>query len=329
MVENPSAIRVVLTRSIVESEHLIDAVIFGPNGVKSSFGDIERPVIARSSLKPLQVLPLVSTGAAAAFGFTEEEIALAAASHSAEHMHLDRVEDILDRIGLGVSALECGPARPLSEEQADRIVGLGQAFEPIHNCCSGKHAAFLAIAQHLGVDHAGYIEPDHPVQRLVTSAIEAFTGFDLSSQTPGIDGCGIPTYAVPLKLLAFSMMRLVRADGQSMNDTALAAAATKVVDALAPHPEWMSGAGRAEVLFNERATEPLIGKIGAEGVFVAALPRRGLGVALKARDGARRAADLAMEAILVDLGVLPESAAGRTVTNAAGTVVGTMQVSWP
>ena len=107
MIENPSAIRVVLTRSIVESEHLIDAVIFGPNGVKSSFGDIERPVIARSSLKPLQVLPLVSTGAAAAFGFTEEEIALAAASHSAEHMHLDRVEDILDRIGLGVSALEC------------------------------------------------------------------------------------------------------------------------------------------------------------------------------------------------------------------------------
>lgn len=329
MFHDSAPLRVGLTRSVAESEHLVDAAVVGLDGVKSTFGDVERLVIPRSALKPVQVIPLVSTGAADAFGFSDEDIALSAASHSAEPMHLERTAAILERIGLDASALECGATRPLSEEQQDRVLRSGERFGRIHNCCSGKHAGFLAIAQHLGVDPSGYVQPDHPVQQLVTAAIEAFTGFDLGSQSPGVDGCGIPTHAVPLKILGFSMARLVSADGNSMTDTALVAAANRVVDALAPNPHWMSGADRAEVLFGERANEPLLAKIGAEGVFVAALPERGLGVALKARDGARRAADLAMEAILVDLGVLTGPAAGSTVTNAEGNVVGEMQVIWP
>lgn len=323
-----SPIHVVQTRTVLESEHVVDAAIVTIDGVESSFGDIERSVIARSSLKPIQVIPLVQSGAAEAFGFSGSDIAIGAASHSAEVMHLERTAAILSRIGLDESALECGATRPLAPEQADRVLRSDEPFRRIHNCCSGKHAGFLAIASHLGIDPVGYIEPDHPVQQLVTKSIETFTGFNLADQPVGVDGCGIPTHAVPLRRLALSMARLVRASDVPTIDRETALAADKVVEALAPNPQWMSGAGRAEVLFGARAVEPLICKIGAEGVFTAALPERGVGVALKARDGARRAADIAMEAILSHLGVLTETGAVHTVLNAESTVVGSMQASW-
>lgn len=328
MSQHFSTISVVQTRAVAESEHLVDAAVMGLDGVHSSFGDTDRLVIARSALKPIQVIPLVASGAASAFSFSAEDIALGAASHSAEVMHLDRTAAILERIGLDESALECGATRPLSPEQSDRVVGSGEPFRRIHNCCSGKHAGFLAIAQHLGIDRTGYIEPTHTVQELVTNAIERFAGVDLSDQQPGVDGCGIPTHALPLSTLALTMARLVRAGEVEELDDVLTAAASTVVAALTPNPHWMSGAGRAEVLFAARATEPLLCKIGAEGVFTAALPERGIGIALKARDGARRAADSAMEALLTDLGVLREREAVHTVVNAEGTVVGSMHASW-
>lgn len=328
MTQHFSPIRIVQTRSVAESEHLVDAAIVGVHEVEKAFGDVDRSVIARSALKPIQVMPLVTSGAADAFSFSDEDIALGAASHSAEIMHLDRTAAILERIGLGESSLECGAARPLSPEQADRVVASGEPFRRIHNCCSGKHAGFLAIAQHLGIDPAGYIEPDHEVQRLVTGAIAAFTGVDVSSQESGIDGCGIPTHSVPLRLLACSMARLVRANEVDELDETATRAADRVVAALSANPRWMSGEGRAEVQFAERSTEPLLCKIGAEGVFTAALPERGLGIAVKARDGARRAGDVAMESILTNLGVLAEREAVHTVVNAEGTVVGTMYASW-
>ncbi len=323
-----SPIRIAVTRTVTESEHLVDAAVVSVDSVETAFGDAERPVIPRSALKPIQVIPLVASGAAAAFSFSPEDIALAAASHSAEVMHLDRTAEMLRRIGLDERSLECGATRPLAIDEADRLLRSGESFQRIHNCCSGKHAGFLAIAQHVGIDPTGYIGAAHHVQQLVTNAVEMFTGVDLSSQTHGIDGCGIPTHTVPLHLLARSMAHLVRAKDVAHIDDVMTRAAETVVAALAPNPRWMSGAGRVEVLFAEAATEPLICKIGAEGVVVAALPDRGLGIAVKARDGARRAGDIAMESILIDLGALRERDAVHTVVNAESTVVGSMHASW-
>ncbi len=326
MSENSSPIRVVQTRAIAESEHLVDGVIATGDGVERAWGDADGLVIARSSLKPIQVIPVVSSGAADAFGFAAEDIALFASSHSAEVAQLDRVADVLRTIGLTEDALECGATRPLAVEQADRLTASGEPFRRIHNCCSGKHAGFLAIAQHLGIDPAGYIQRDHPVQTLVTHAIETFTGFNLAGQPVGVDGCGIPTHGVPLSSLAQSMVNLVRPTGVPGLDPQMKSAADRVVASLGPNARWLSGEGRAEVLLAERATEALVSKVGAEGVFMAALPDRGIGIALKARDGARRAGDLAMEAVLADLGVLRERDAVHTVVNAEGTIVGTMDV---
>lgn len=318
----------VQSREVAESEHLVDCAVWSSNGLEMAFGDVSRAVIPRSSIKPIQVIPLVASGAADAFGFSDEDIALATASHSAEIRHLDRVESMLKRADLDAELLECGATRPISEVEGDRVVRSGEPFGRIHNCCSGKHAGFLAIARHLGIDPAGYIQPEHEVQQLVTSAIERFTGFDLSNQTPGIDGCGIPTYAIPLERLAASMVALVAPNAVAELSDTDRQAAERVAPALATNPYWISGTDRCEVILDQRSTEPLISKVGAEGVYMAALPARGLGIALKARDGARRAADTAMEAVLTELGVLSPGPAVHTVTNSAGTVVGTMNVSW-
>ena len=320
--QTPGPIRVVLTRHDEESEHVVDAVVSTVEQVQLAYGDRQRNVIARSSLKPIQVLPLVSTGAADAFGVSDKELALAAASHSGEQAHLDAVGAWLKRIGLDESALECGAARPLSIDAADGVLRDGGSFERIHNCCSGKHAGFLTIAQHLGVDPSGYVERGHRVQQLVVEAIETFTGQTLADRPNGIDGCGIPTFALPLEALAHSMATLAHPIGL---DTQNQDAAGRVTTALAANPYWISGTDRREVQLHAAATEPLVIKTGAEGVFMVALPKRGVGIALKARDGAVRAAELAVALVLEELDVIAAGHAVAPVTNAAGTVVGTMQ----
>ena len=268
-------------------------------------------------MKPIQVLPLVRSGAADAFGLSDAEIALGAASHSAEPRHVEAVDAWLDRIGLGRDALECGAGRPLSPAEADRRLLAGEQFESIHNCCSGKHAGFLTIAQHLGIDPAGYIEREHPVQQLVTAAIAEFTGIPVADHSSGTDGCGIPTFAMPLHALAGSLQRLVQSEQSSTR---------RVVAALTDNQFFLSGSDRLGTRLVSEASEPLLIKDGAEGVFVAALPTRGIGVAVKVRDGALRASEAAITAVLGELGVIDPSLAATEITNKAGTVVGLMEV---
>jgi len=268
-------------------------------------------------MKPIQVLPLIRSGAADAFSVSDTELALGAASHSGEQAHVEAVDEWLSRIGLDRSALECGRDRPISEPEADRLLAAGESFEPIHNCCSGKHAGFLSIAQHLGHDPAGYIDRDHPVQQLVCDAVAEFTGVDVHQLSHGRDGCGIPTFAIPLVAHATAMAKLVTSDDH---------AAQRATAAIAANPFWISGTDRCEVRLVEAASEPLVMKAGAEGVYMAGLPDRGVGIALKVRDGAKRAAEAAIAAALAHLGVVPESEAVSDITNKAGTVVGVMEV---
>ncbi len=312
-----SPLRVVATRDVIESEHVVDMVIVDASSVVE-IGDVDRGVIPRSSIKPIQILPLIESGAAQRYGVSDEEIALGSASHSGEPAHIAAVDAWLARIGLDSSALECGADRPISQHAQDTVLTGGGSFEATHNCCSGKHTAFLAIAQHLGVDPAGYIAREHPVQQLVTGAIERYTSVDLSDASSGIDGCGIPTFSVPLASLATAMQRLVTADDS---------AATRVTAALSGNAFWMSGTDRLEHRVERVATEPLVLKSGAEGVYMGALPSRGIGIALKVRDGAGRAAEVAIATVLVALGVIDPRVAATEITNKAGTVVGTMEAT--
>jgi L-asparaginase II len=295
---NPVLVEV--TRSgRVESRHRGAVAVVDAHGeALLALGDVEEPVYPRSAVKAIQALPLVESGAADAFGFGEQELALAQASHGGEPEHVAGVKVMLAAIGLDETALECGTHPPSHFPSAAELIRRGEKPGPLNNNCSGKHANFLAVARHLGVDHRGYVTSDHPVQRLVAEALDDLTGAAHGTQNCGVDGCSIPTYAVPLASLARGFARF--GSGVGLGE-ARAKAARRIYAAAIAKPFYVAGSGRfcTEVMM-------LLGgaalvKTGAEGVFCAALADLGVGIALKADDGATRAAEAMMAAALAQL----------------------------
>ncbi|MBY0429833.1 MAG: asparaginase, partial [Rhodospirillales bacterium] len=232
----PDPVLVEITRGpIVESLHRGAVVVADANGViVQAWGDPDQSIYPRSAIKPLQALPLIETGAADRFGLGLEEIALACASHGGEAAHVERVAAWLDRLGLGIEALECGAHWPSNIEAARALARAGGQPHAVHNNCSGKHAGFLTTALHLGEPLAGYIQRDHPVQRRVAETLSAITGIEAQHQPCGIDGCGIPTFALPLQAVATAMARLAAPDSLP---PPRAEAARRIVAAMQTHPE--------------------------------------------------------------------------------------------
>ena len=295
---NPVLVEV-LRGARVESAHRGAVCVVDAQGTKVlALGDVTAPVFPRSAVKALQALPLVESGAADRYRLDEEELAIACGSHGGEPAHVAVVARMLARAGLDASALECGAHRPSHHPSADALVRGGRAPSALHNNCSGKHAGFLCVACHLGVDHHGYVAPGHPVQRAVRAAIEELTGTTLGEDRCGIDGCSIPTWAVPLANLAHGFARF--GTGQGLG-AARAKAAARLRAACAREPFFVAGTGRFATLAMERLGERAFVKGGAEGVFCAALPDQGLGLAIKCDDGAGRASEAVAAALLIRL----------------------------
>lgn len=314
----------------VESSHVVHAVVAAPDRGLEGWGDTSRPTMPRSAIKSIQLLPMLATGAADAFDVSDDEIALAAASHSAEPEHTEAVSAWLDRIGLGIDDLECGPSDPINAATTKAMHAAGETPTSLHNCCSGKHTGFLSLALHHAGDPSfalpGYLAPSHGVQVLVRDAQARMTGVDLEAQTPVIDGCGIPVYRFPLEALAAGMARLVT-PGAVPDD--FAASAERVTAALPSRSFLVSGSGRTDHVLTEAATEPLIIKGGAEGVSMGALPQRRIGFALKCEDGSNRGVDEAVAAVLHRLGVFDAPVSTHSpIHNRAGTEVGTITVAF-
>ena len=319
----------------VESVHRVAyAVADAAGAVLHHEGDVRRPVFPRSSVKPLQALPLVESGAAERFALSEQELALACASHGGEPMHTAIVAAWLARIGLDPSALECGAHAPSHEATARQLIEQRRPPSPLHNNCSGKHAGMLTLALHLGAPIAGYIAPDHPVQQRISALLAAMSGASLAP--PAVDGCGVPTHALPLGGLATAMARLAD-PGPCPGAPGRAEACARIRAAMAGHPVLVAGSGRACSLIMAAAPGVLV-KTGAEGIYVAALPDHKLGLALKVADGAGRAAVVALIALLASLGALDRSVstalgdlAAPVLRNHAGRVVGRIEPAsgWP
>ena len=290
-----------LTRGgVVESVHRGAIAVCDPAGrVVKCLGAIAAPVFARSSLKPFQALPLVASGAADAFGVTDAELALACASHSSEPGHVEAVRAWLARIGAGDADLVCGPHWPRHEPAMQAMLRAGEKPARVHNNCSGKHTGFLTLARHLQAPLAGYERPDHAVQRAVFAAVEALCGVDPVTGPMGSDGCAAPIPAFPLVALARGMARF--AESAEAGD--YAGAAGRIVRAMAAHGWMVAGTGRSCTDLMAELGGAIV-KTGAEGVFVAALPAEGLGIALKIDDGATRAAETAIVTVLSALGAL-------------------------
>jgi L-asparaginase II len=294
----------VVRGELVESFHRgAIAVVDATGKVVRSVGDIDRLVYPRSALKPIQALPLVETGAAGGFGLGPEELALACASHRGEPVQVEKVAAWLARIGLGEADLECGVHPPRHQPSYEALLRAGGAPSPLHNNCSGKHAGFLTTAKWMREPTRGYIEADHPVQQRVIAAAGDMAGLDLSRAPRGRDGCGIPVIALPLHALALAMARL--ADPARLSEPRRAAAA-RLLDAMAAAPLMVDGTGGMATAVMTVAAASVRLKPGADGVYCAALPTLGLGVALKIDDGGGRAAELAIATVLDRLGCFTE-----------------------
>ena len=298
----PPLIVEVTRGNLVESRHRCAAAITdAEGGVVRHWGDIEQPIYGRSAIKPLLALGLVETGAAEAFGLGDAEIAFACASHDGEPRHISTLHAWLARVGLGVGDLECGPHLPFHEASARALIREGREPDAGYNNCSGKHAGMLTTAVHMGEPTRGYIRFEHPVQQRLLGILEQMTGQSLSEAPRGVDGCGIPTIGIPIGNTAMAMARM--ADTGNLSP-ARAAAAKRVLAAMTAEPGMVGGASQFGTHVMQATGGRVALKTGAEGVFTAAIPHRGLGICVKAQDGAGRAAEVAMGGILVDLGVI-------------------------
>ena len=321
---------------MVESHHRGAAAVIDSHGRRvAAWGDADALVFPRSAAKPLQALPLIESGAADRFALGSAELALACASHSGEPEHVRRVARWLHRIGIGEDGLICGAQAPLSETAAAVLVRAQSAPTRLHNNCSGKHAGFATLARHLGGRAEGYGEPDHPVQRLVRGTLAEMGRTDLSDALAGIDGCGVPVFALPLASLARAFAGL--AAPAYLSET-LAAAARRIVAAMTASPWLVGGTGRFDTAVMEQAGGAIVVKSGAEGIAAAGLPAHGLGIAVKIDDGAKRACDAAMAALLLRFAGAPgalgdalESRARVPLLNTLGHPVGLLRPvpGWP
>jgi L-asparaginase II len=292
---NPILVEVV-RGTLTESRHRGAVAVVDADGASVlTLGGVAQPVYPRSAVKPLQALPLIEGGAAQRYGFGDEEIALACASHGGEPAHVAVASRMLARARLDIGALECGTHWPMHQPATQALARSGDAPSALHNNCSGKHAGFLCVACAAGVEYQGYVKAEHIVQCEVRGALESLTGLGLSADACGIDGCSIPTWAVRLSALAHAFARFGTGLGL---EPERAKAAARIRAACAAQPYYVAGTDRFCTEIMKQFGARVLVKTGAEGVFCGALPEQGLGIALKCDDGATRAAETAMAAMI-------------------------------
>jgi L-asparaginase II len=299
---NPALVEII-RGDLVESRHAGAIAVADAQGrLLLAFGDVQRLVFPRSAIKAMQAVPLVESGATDAFGLGDDELAVACASHSGDRVHVETVRRLLAKAGLDESNLACGAHWPVSETAARELIRSGRRPQAIHNNCSGKHAGMLAASVHLGLDPRGYERPDHPLQIMIAGIISESCGVALERSNMGIDGCSVPTWALPLAALARGFARLVTGEGLQ---SARARAANRLVEACFAAPVLVAGERRFDTQVMQTLAPSVFVKGGAEGVHCAALPALGLGVAVKADDGAKRGAERALAETIAAL--LPEA----------------------
>jgi L-asparaginase II len=317
----------VVRGEIVESRHRIHAAVVDAGGrLRASVGDPELVTFFRSSAKPFQALPVVADGALDRFGITLEELAVCCGSHSGEPRHVKAAGSILTRVGLDGESLACGPHAPFHAPTRRELAEAGLEPVRLHNNCSGKHAGMLALARVHGWDPEGYHRAEHPVQRRILTEVSRWVDRPFEAIGLGVDGCGVVSFALPLRDMALAYARLACAARVGEHDP------TYVVGAMTAYPEMVAGDGRLCTDLMQQTAGRLFAKVGAEGVYCVGVPGAELGVALKVEDGSTRAVAPAVLALLRQLDLISEDDLGALYThaypellNSRGEVVGQLR----
>ena len=307
-------------------------ILDGEGHVVALFGDPTAVTYFRSAAKAFQFIPCITSGAADAFGFTEEEFALAVASHSGEQRHVGIVRSMLEKAGCAESDLQCGSHLPFNEGESKRMTAAGEEPSQLHNNCSGKHAAMLAFAKHIDGDPASYLSRDNRIQKRILKCVADFAEIPVESIATGTDGCAAPNFALPVSAMAKAFINLLR---PVKFHESIRFACSRVVDAMLAYPELIGGSGRLDTMLMQAAPGRIISKVGADGVWLCGvLPcdawPTGLSIVLKVSDGddhrARpavaveilRQLDVLSSADLKDLSPMP-------IKNRKGEVVGRVE----
>ena len=327
--------------SITESRHRGHIVAVEPDGtIMASLGFPHNVTFLRSSAKPFQALPLLVSGAADRFGFTDREVALACGSHNGEPIHTELAASMLRKIGLGPEALKCGAHEPYGAEAALELRSRGEQPNVLHNNCSGKHAGMLAVAIHLGAPTENYDSPENPVQKAIADAVAKFSNIAVTDMAVGVDGCGAPIFGITVNAMALGYARLISPPANF--DKATRDACERIIRVMTTYPELIGGTSeRLDTELMRAAPGRLISKVGADGVYTAGiLPceewPKGLGLAVKIEDGDdKRARPPVVIESLRQLGVLRDESleavskyAFFPVRNRRGDVVGEVSASF-
>jgi L-asparaginase II len=327
--------------SITESRHRGHIVVVDPEGnIITSLGAPENVTYLRSSAKPFQAMPLLTTGAAERFGFTDREVALACGSHNGEPIHTELAASMLHKIGLGPEALHCGAHEPYGAEAALELRKRGEQPNALHNNCSGKHAGMLAVAVHLGAPIDNYESPENPVQKLIAEAVSQFSGVAVTDMAIGVDGCAVPAFGITVKAMALAYARLISPPASF--DKKTRDACERIVRVMSAYPELIGGTSeRLDTELMRAAPSRLVSKVGADGVYTAGIEPseewpHGLGIAVKIEDGddKRARAPVVIES-LRQLGILHDESleavakyAFFPIKNRRGDVVGEVSASF-
>lgn len=290
-------LRIQITRGkSVESEHLVDVAVVNSGGdVLKSWGDVEKAIYPRSSVKSIQAIPFVESGAIEKYNLSNKHIALACASHNGEGVHTTAVKEWLSIMTLSESDLRCGCHAPLDEKTESELLLQNIPFSQLHNNCSGKHSGILSSVLMMNEEVRNYLNKDHPVQRKIKSTIEQMSSCSIPENDWGVDGCGVPTYYTPLKALSLAMARI--GTPASLNSER-ALSCRKINSAVVTGPYYVGGRNRFCTNTMIAAESKLLVKGGAEGVYVASYLNGDIGIALKVRDGGKRAAEIALAYVL-------------------------------
>lgn len=327
--------------AITESRHRGHIAVVSGDGLVVSYAGAPNTVTyLRSSAKPFQAIPLLASGAAERFGFTDQEVALACGSHSGEPIHTEIAARMLKKAGVEESALKCGIHEPYSTVAAQALRDKCEQPTVLHNNCSGKHAAMLALAKHLGAPIETYDVPENPIQLEIARVVSLFSEMPVEDLSVGTDGCGVPVFGISLRAMALAYVRLVSPPADF--EKPVRDACERIVKAMTKYPELIGGTSeRLDTEIMRAAPGAIISKVGAEGVYTAGvLPcedwPKGLGLALKIEDGDdRRARPTVVIETLRQLGILRDASLDHVaryaffpVNNRRGEIVGEVRASF-
>ncbi len=291
--------------TIIESRHMGHLAAVDSEGrIIASCGDPQHVTYARSSAKLLQAISVIELGAAERFKLTGQEIAIMCASHSGEPEHLRVVLSLLRKLDLDESFLQCGIHPPYHKASAAALQQNGEAPGVLHNNCSGKHSGMLALARQLEAPLDTYLSPEHPVQQIMLETVKDMAGLSGSELHIGVDGCGVPVFAMPIHRLARAFARL---GNEKSTEGKRQSACQTIIGALRDHPFLLAGTDRFDTRLIEATDGKVIGKMGAEGVFAITVPAQGIGIAIKVADGSPRALYPTAVEALKQLGLLSEA----------------------